>query len=129
MIQLYLPGTDENQFINWLNTYCRQQIASDLVYEFAKGWNYRLYYPSLGAQTSVTFTARVYRVFQQAEAKATTETLADNLDAIKIEWHVVGDRLKVTISPHEGLWVQAPLNDLLTNIRARWPEAISSDWT
>jgi len=46
MIQLYLPGTDENQFINWLNTYCRQQIASDLVYEFAKGWNYRLYYPS-----------------------------------------------------------------------------------
>ena len=129
MIEVYLPETDERQFLIWLHTYCRQKNASDIVYEFSKGWSYKLYYPSLGAQTSVSFTARVYRVFRPQEAKETTETMADNLEAIKLEWHVVGDRLKVTISPHDGLWVLPPLNDLLTNIRTRWPEAISEHWT
>jgi hypothetical protein len=100
-----------------------------MVYEFARGWSYKLYYPSLGAQTSVSFTARVFRVFRQQEAKETTETMADNLEAIKLEWHVVGDRLKVTISPHDGLWVIPPFEDLLTNLRTNWPEAISDNWT
>jgi len=41
----------------------------------------------------------------------------------------VGDRLKVTISHHDGSWVMPPLDDLLTNIRKSWPEAISDNWT
>jgi hypothetical protein len=129
MVVLYLPKTDERQFLIWLNTYCRQKNASDIVYEFSSGWSYKLFYPALGAQTSVSFTARVFRAFHQQEAKETTETMADNLEAIKLEWHVVGDRLKVTISPHDGLWVTPPLDDLLTNIRTNWPEAISDNWT
>jgi hypothetical protein len=129
MVELYLPETDENQFLIWLHTYCRQKSASDIVYEFSKGWSYKLHYPTLGAQTSVSFVARVYRVFRQSEVKETTETMADNLEAIKLGWHQVGDRLKVTISHHDGAWVKPPLNDLLTNIRARWPEAISNNWT
>jgi len=129
MVEVYLPETDETQFLIWLHTYCRQKSASDIVYKFTDGWSYKLHYPALGAQTSVSFTARVYRPFPRYEAKETTETMADNLEAIKLEWHGVGDRLKVTISPHEGSWVMPPLNDLLTNIRANWPEAISDNWT
>jgi hypothetical protein len=129
MVELYLLGTDERQFLIWLHTYCRQKSASDIVYKFTDGWSYKLHYPALGAQTSVSFTARVYRVFRQNEAKETTETMANNLEAIKLEWHEVGDRLKVTISPHAGLWVMPPLDDLLTNIRKSWPEAVSDNWT
>ena len=129
MVVLYLPKTNERQFLIWLHTYCRQKSASDIVYKFTDGWSYKLYYPSLGAQTSVSFTARVYRVFHQSEAKETTETMADNLEAIRLEWHEVGDRLKVTISHHDGAWVMPPLDDLLTNIRTNWSEAISDNWT
>lgn len=129
MIEVYLPETNERQFLIWLHTYCRQQSASDIVYKFTEGWSYTLHYPALGAQTSVIFTARVYRAFRQNEAKETTETMANNLEAIKLEWHEVGDRLKVIISPHDGSWVLPPLNDLLTNIRTSWPKAISDNWT
>jgi hypothetical protein len=129
MVELYLPETDERQFLIWLHTYCGQKIASNVVYKFADGWSYKLYYPPLGDQTSISFTARVYRVFRQTGAKETTETMANNLEAIKLEWHRVEDRLKVTISPHEGQWALPPLNDLLTNIRKAWPEAVSDNWT
>ena len=129
MVELYLPETDERQFLIWLHTYCRQKSASDIVYKFTEGWSYKLHYPALGAQTSVSFTARVYRVFRQNETKVTTETMANNLEAIKLEWHEVGDRLKVTISHHDGSWVTPPLNDLLTNSRTNWPRAISDNWT
>lgn len=128
MVELYLPETDERQFVVWLHTYCGQKIASDMVYEFAKGWSYKLYYPPLGDQTSVSFTARIYRVFHQHGMNATTETMANNLEALKLEWHRDGDRLKVTISPHPGNWVMPPLQDLLTSIRTHWPEAVSEDW-
>ena len=129
MVELYLPKTDKRQFLIWLHTYCGKQIANNTVYQFADGWSYKLSYPALGDQTSISFTARVYRAFRLHEAKETTETLANNLEAIKLEWHEMGDRLKVIISPHEGLWVKPPLNDLLTNIRKSWPEAISENWT
>jgi hypothetical protein len=129
MVELYLPKTNERQFLIWLHTYCRQKSASDIVYKFTDGWSYKLHYPALGAQTSVSFTARVFRVFRQHEANETTETMADNLEAIKLAWHEVGDRLKVTISHHDGSWVMPPLDDLLTNIRTSWPEAISTKWT
>ena len=129
MVEVYLPETDERQFLIWLHTYCGQKIANNIVYEFSSGWSYKLYYPPLGDQTSISFTARVYRGFRLDEGNETTETMANNLEAIKLEWHRVGDRLKVTISPHEGFWVMPPLNDLLTNIRANWPEAISENWT
>jgi len=125
MVELYLPETDERQFLVWLHSYCSQKIASNTVYEFAKGWSYKLYYPALGDQTSISFTARVYRVFRRPGANETTETMANNLEAIKLEWHRVEERLKVTIRPHEGVWVLPPLQDLLTSIRARWPEATS----
>ena len=128
MFVVYLPKTDETQFLIWLNTYCRQKSASDIVYKFTDGWSYKLHYPALSAQTSVGFTARVYRAFQH-ETKETTETMADNLEAIRLEWHEVGDRLKVTISHHDGSWVMPPLDDLLTNIRTNWSEAISENWT
>src|SRR6266498_1667998 len=98
MVALYLPKTDETQFRIWLNTYCRPKSTDDVVYKFTGGWSYKLYYPSLGAQTSVSFTARVYRVFLQAEEKETTETMADNIEAIQVAWRQVGDLLKVTIS-------------------------------
>ena len=129
MVELYLPETDERQFLIWLHTYCKQKSASDVVYDFSKGWSYKLSYPTPGPQSSVSFTARVYRSFRQHEAKETTETMANNLEAIKLEWHEMGDRLKVTISPHDGAWVLPPLNDLLTNIRKSWPAAISDSWT
>ena len=129
MVEFYLPETDETQFLIWLHTYCGQKRASDIVYKFTNGWSYKLHYPALGAQTSVSFIARVYRAFHRDEGNETTETMANNVEAIKLEWHTVGDRLKVTISPHEGFWVMPPLNDLLTNIRANWPEAISDNWT
>jgi len=128
MVELYLLETDERHFSIWLHTYCSQKRASNIVYEFSDGWSYKLSYPMPGTQTSVSFTARVYRAFHKHQAKETTETMADNLEAIKVEWHAVGDRLKVTISPHEGFWVLPPLQDLLTNIRTHWPEAISNDW-
>ena len=129
MVEVYLPNTDERQFLVWLHTYCGQKIASNPVYEFSKGWSYKLYYPPLGDQTSVSFTARVYRPFARREAKETTEIMANNLVAIKLEWQAVEDRLKVSISHHTGSWVTPPLNDLLTNIRASWPGAISDIWT
>lgn len=129
MVEVYLPSTDEKQFLVWLHTYCSQKIASNTVYEFSKGWSYKLYYPALGDQTSVSFTARVYRPFPRYQAKETTETMANNLEAIKLEWHEVEGRLKVTISHHVGSWVAPPLNDLLANIRTSWPEAISDNWT
>ena len=129
MIELYLPGTDERQFLVWLHSYCSQKIASNMVYEFSKGWSYKLYYPALGDQTSVSFTARIYRVFRRQGTNETTETMANNLEAIRLEWHAAGDRLKVTISPHAGAWVLPPLDDLLANIRTNWPEAVSDDWT
>jgi hypothetical protein len=128
MVELYLPETDERQFLIWLHTYCKQKSASDVVYDFSKGWSYKLSYPAPGPQSSVSFTARIYRSFRQHEAKETTETMANNLEAIKLEWHEMGDRLKVTISPHDGAWVLPPLNDLLTNIRKSWPTAISDSW-
>jgi hypothetical protein len=129
MVELYLPKTDERQFLLWLQTYCSQKSASTIVYEFSKGWSYTLSYPVLGDQTSVSFTARVYRAFRRREGNETTETMANNLEAIKLEWHGEEDRLKVTVSPHAGFWVVPPLEDLLTNIRTSWPEAISDDWT
>ena len=129
MVEVYLPGTDETQFLNWLHSYCRQKSTGDTVYKFTDGWSYQLHYPALGAQTSVSFTARVYRAFHQLAAKETTETMADNLEAIRLEWHPVGDRLKVTISHHDGSWVMPPVNDLLATIRTNWPEAFSSNWT
>ena len=129
MVELYLPETDERQFLIWLHTYCKQKSASDVVHNFSKGWSYKLSYPTPGPESHVSFTARVYRSFRQHEAKETTETMANNLEAIKLEWHEMGDRLKVTISPHDGSWVLPPLNDLLTNIRKSWPEAISDNWT
>ena len=129
MVELYLPETDQKQFLVWLHSYCGQKIASNMVYEFAKGWSYKLYYPALGDQTSVSFMARVYRVFRRSGSNETTETMANNLEAIKLEWHAEGDGLKLTISPHNGAWVTPPLNDLLTNIRTRWPEAVSENWT
>src|SRR5262245_42055723 len=129
MVEIYLPETDERQFLIWLHTYCGQKIASNIIYEFSKGWSYKLSYPALGDQTSVSFTARVYRAFPRYEGKETTETMANNLEAIKLEWRGVGNRLKVTISPHDGSWVTPPRNDLLTNIRINWPEAISDKWT
>lgn len=55
--------------------------------------------------------------------------MANNLEAIKLEWHRVEDRLKVIISPHDGLWAIPPLEDLLTNIRKAWPGAVSDNWT
>ena len=30
MLVVYLPKTDETQFLIWLNTYCRQKSASDI---------------------------------------------------------------------------------------------------
>lgn len=129
MVELYLPETDERQFIIWLHTYCAQKIASNVVYKFADGWSYKLYYPALGDQTMVSFTARVYRVFHRPGTNETTETMANNLEAIKVEWHKEGDRLKVTVSPHHGSWALPPLHDLLTNIRSNWPEAVSDNWT
>ena len=129
MVEVYLPNTDEKQFLVWLHSYCGQKIASNTVYKFSEGWSYKLYYPALGDQTSVSFTARVYRAFYRPAANETTETMANNLQAIKIEWHAVDNRLKVTISPHVGAWVLPPLNDLLASIRASWPEAISDNWT
>ena len=129
MVELYLPKTDERQFVSWLRTYCAQRSESDRVYEFLKGWSYKLYYPELGDQNSASFTARIYRAFYRDEGNETTETMANNLAAIKLEWHGVGDRLKVTISHHDGAWVMPPLNDLLTNIRTDWPDAISDNWT
>jgi hypothetical protein len=126
MVALYLPKTDETQFRIWLNTYCRQKSNEDITHNFTGGWSYKLHYPSLGAQTSVSFTARVYRAFVQAEAKETTETMADNIEAIKVAWRQVGDLLKVTIAHHDGAWVTPPLEDLLTNIRTNWPEAITT---
>jgi hypothetical protein len=129
MVEVYLPNTDEKQFLVWLHSYCGQKIASNTVYKFSDGWSYKLYYPALGDQTSVSFTAKVYRAFHRPAANETTETMANNLQAIKIEWHEVDDRLKVTISPHVGAWVLPPLNDLLVSIRGSWPEAISDNWT
>ena len=129
MVELYLPETDERQFLVWLHSYCSQKIASNPVYPFSAGWSYKLYYPPLGDQTSVSFTARIYRAFHRQGGNETTETMANNLEALKLEWHQVEDRLKVTISPHKGSWAMPPLNDLLTNIRTNWPEAISDHWT
>ena len=77
----------------------------------------------------MSFTAKVYRAFHRPAANETTETMANNLQAIRIEWHAVDEDLKVTITPHVGSWVLTPLNDLLTSIRASWPEAISDNWT
>jgi hypothetical protein len=114
MVEVYLPETDERQFLIWLHTYCGQKIASNAVYKFADGWSYKLYYPPLGDQTSISFTARVYRVFRQPGAKETTETMANNLE--------------VTISPHDGQWALPPLDDLLANIRKAWPQAVSDNW-
>lgn len=129
MVELYLPKTDERQFLIWLQTYCAQKSESGKVYEFSKGWSYKLYYPALGDQNSVSFTARIYRAFRRVEGNETTETMANNLGAIKLEWQEAGDGLKVTISHHDGLWVMPPLNDLLTRIRTDWPDAISDNWT
>ncbi|HLO31108.1 MAG TPA: hypothetical protein VK249_18310 [Anaerolineales bacterium] len=128
MVEVYLPKTDARQFLVWLHNYCGQKIASNPVYKFADGWSYKLYYPALGDQTSVSFTARVYRPFPRYEGRETTETMANNLEAIKLEWHEEGERLKVTISPHDGSWIVPPLNDLLANIRTSWPEAVSDYW-
>ena len=128
MVEIYLPETTEREFAVWLHGYCGQKIASNIVYEFSKGWNYKLYYPALGDQTRVSFTARVYRAFYRSGGNETTETMANNLEAIKLEWHAEGDGLKLTISPHHGIWVIPPLQDLLTNIRTRWPQAISDGW-
>ena len=129
MIEVYLPKTDEKQFLVWLHSYCSQKIAGNAVYKFSDGWSYKLYYPALGDQTSVSFTAKVYRAFHRPAANETTETMANNLQAIRIEWHAVDEDLKVTITPHVGSWVLTPLNDLLTSIRASSPEAISDNWT
>ncbi len=52
--------------------------------------------------------------------------MADNIEAIKVAWRQVGDLLKVTIAHHDGAWVTPPLEDLLTNIRTNWPEAITT---
>jgi hypothetical protein len=128
MVELYLPETDERQFLIWLHTYCGQKIASNAVYPFSGNWRYKLYYPPLGDQTSVVFTARIYRPFARYGRNETTETMANNLEAIKLGWQKVDDRLKVTIWPHEGEWVLPPLQDLLTNIRSHWPNAVSDDW-
>jgi len=128
MIEVYLPGTEERQFTVWLQAYCDQKSLANTSYEFSKGWSYKLSFPVLEDETSARFTARVYRPFPRYAAMETTETMANNLEAIKLEWVEVGDRLKVTISPHEGSWVMPPLNDLLASIRASWPEAISDRW-
>jgi hypothetical protein len=127
MLEIYLPETNERQFLFWLNTYCWHRSADNIIYPFSTGWSYKLYYDILGAQSSASFTARVYRAFYQ-ESRETTETMADNIKAINVEWQEVGDRLKVTISHHDGDWVMPPLQDLVANIRQRWPEATSSDW-
>ena len=129
MVVLYLPKTDERQFLIWLNKYCVKKEESNKVYKFSHGWNYKLYYPTLDGQNTVSFTARVFRAFQRDEGKETTETMANNVEAIRIEWQEVEDRLKVTISQHDGTWVMPPLNDLLKKIRANWPEAIDDIWS
>jgi hypothetical protein len=129
MVEVYLPKTDERQFLRWLHTYRAQKSESERVYEFLKGWIYKLYYPDLEDENSASFTARIYRAFRREEGNETTETMATNLPAIKLEWHRVEDGLKVTISHHDGLWVTPPLNDLLTSIRTNWPDAVSDNWT
>lgn len=128
MVKVYLPETDEEQFLIWLNAYCRQKSASEVIYKFSDGWSYELYYPTLGAQTSVIFTARIFRAIHQ-ETRVTTETMANNIEAMKLEWRRMGDGLMVTIWHHDGGWIKPPLNDLLTIIRTRWPEAISDHST
>lgn len=50
MVELYLPETDERQFLIWLHTYCGQKIASNTVYKFSDGWSYKLYYPLLATK-------------------------------------------------------------------------------
>jgi hypothetical protein len=128
MVKVYLPETNEEQFLIWLNGYCRQKSVREIVYKFSDGWSFELYYPILGAQTSVSFTARIFRAVHQ-EARETTETMANNIEAIKLEWRRMGDGLMVTIWHHDGSWVMPPLNDLLTDIRTSWPKAISDNWT
>ena len=133
MVELYLPKTDASQFRSWLQTYCLQENKNDRAYEFSKGWNYKLYYPVLDPifedENSIRFTARIYRAYYRPGGTETTETMANNLGAIKVEWQEAEDGLKVTISHHEGLWVMPPLNDLLTKIRTDWPAALSDNWT
>lgn len=128
MVKVYLPETNEEQFLIWLNGYCRQKTANAMIYKFSDGWSYQLYYPTLGAQTRVVFTARIFRAVHQ-EARETTETMANNIEAIKLEWRRMGDGLMVTIWHHDGGWVKPPLTDLSTNIRAHWPEAILDNGT
>lgn len=127
MFEIFLPETNARQFLFWLNTYCWHRNADDLVYPFSTGWDYKLSYDILGAQSSAIFTARVYRAFRQ-ESRETTEMMANNIEAIRVGWQEVETQLRVTISHHNGSWVTTPLQDLLTNIRQRWPEATSSQW-
>lgn len=76
----------------------------------------------------MSFTARVYRILTKDEESGIYEEMTRDLEAIKLEWLELGERLKITISHYDGLWAISPLFELLLAMGKDWHDTQRDVW-